>query len=205
MTNLQIETYWKKENLHQYFPTPKTSQKRGIYDAVNGETTTPIPYDKADLVRLHHLLRTRKSFTVLEFGVGFSTLIIADALKKNQEDWQTLESPPAIRNRFQFQCFSVDTSSAWITIAENRLPDTLKPYINFHQSDVQIGTFQGQLCHYYTNLPDIVPDFIYLDGPDPQAVKGTLNGMSFSMYGKNSHVRRYINDGTHFAPPALSS
>jgi hypothetical protein len=44
---------------------------------------------------------------------------------------------------------------------------------------VQVGNFNGQLCHYYVNLPDIVPDFIYLDGPDPKDVNGDINGLSF--------------------------
>ncbi len=46
-------------------------------------------------------------------------------------------------------------------------------------SEVEIGIYQGQICHYYKNLPDIVPDFIYLDGPDPKEVKGEINGLSF--------------------------
>ncbi len=31
----------------------------------------------------------------------------------------------------------------------------------------------------YDSLPDIVPDFIYLDGPDPKDIKGDINGLSF--------------------------
>ena len=171
--------YWEKEGLNQYFSVAQDAKERGVYDSVSGAVATAIPADLKDLVRLHQLIRQRKSFTVLEFGVGFSTVVIADALSKNKSDWETLENPPTIRNRFQFQCFSVDTSEKWIEVSQQRLPEALKPFVNFHFSTVEIGTYQGQLCHYYKNLPDIVPDFIYLDGPDPQAVQGTINGMSF--------------------------
>jgi len=44
----------------------------------------PIPPDLDDLVRLHKIIRKRKCRTILEFGVGYSTVIMADALKKKQ-------------------------------------------------------------------------------------------------------------------------
>src|SRR5690606_18990780 len=109
--------------------------------------------------RIHKLIRDRKSFTVLEFGVGFSTIIIADALKKNNEDWNNLENKPQVRNRFMFKCFSVDSSESWLKTAQERLPEELKEFIVFHFSKVKIGTHNGQMCHFYENLPDIVPDF----------------------------------------------
>lgn len=174
-----ILNYWEKENLGKYFQGKIQSDERDVYDAVSGTVTTAIPADIEDLVRLHQLIRKRKSFTVLEFGVGFSTTIIADALMKNKKEWEALENAPKIRNRFQFQCFSVDTSEQWIATAKERIPDELKDFVQFQFSDVEVGTYQGQLCHYYKKLPDIIPDFIYLDGPDPQAVKGSVNGMTF--------------------------
>ncbi len=179
MTNSSDTAYWEKENLGKYFSIEKSDGERGVYDSVSGEVQTAIPVDVNDLVRIHQLIRSRKSFTVLELGVGFSTVIIADALMKNKRDWEQLENPPAIRNRFQFQCFSVDTSEKWIATAQERLPKELTPFVNFQYSRVEIGTHRGQLCHFYKNLPDIVPDFIYLDGPDPQAVEGNINGMTF--------------------------
>lgn len=172
MTDTQVQEYWKKEALGKYFPELEASKS-------NSKKETAIPIDKEDLVRIHRLIRKRKSFTVLEFGVGFSTLIIADALKKNKVDWMNLENQPKIRNRFQFQCFSVDTSQKWMDVAQERLPSELKDFVQFQHSTVKIGTYAGQICHYYENLPDIVPDFIYLDGPDPKAVKGSINGMTF--------------------------
>lgn len=179
MTDQNNLDYWEKENLGQYFEATQPKSERGVYDSVSGTVETAIPADLEDLVRLHQLIRQRKSFTVLEFGVGFSTTIIADALKKNQADWLALEEIPKIRNRFAFQCFSVDTSAKWITTTQERLPIELRDYVHFQESKVAIGTFNGQLCHYYQNLPDIVPDFIYLDGPDPNAVEGNINGLTF--------------------------
>lgn len=149
------------------------------FDAVSGRRTEPFPPDLEDLVRLHQLIRKRHVFTVLEFGVGFSSLVIADALQKNEADWQSLPEKPAIRNRFPFQVFSVDASEPWIAIAQARLPKSLRSRVHLHHSEVRIGTFQGRLCHFYDNLPDVVADFIYLDGPAPKDVHGAVHGLSF--------------------------
>lgn len=146
---------------------------------LNKESDGAVPPEVEDLARIHRLIRKRKSFTVLEFGVGFSTAVIADALQKNQAEWNALADKPAVRNRFLFQSFSVDTSEHWISKTKERIPGHLSGYVSFQLSRVKIGTFNGQLCHFYETLPDIIPDFIYLDGPDPLAVEGTINGLSF--------------------------
>lgn len=153
--------------------------KRNVSDAVSGELTIPIPPEVDDLVRLHKLIRSKKSFTVLEFGTGYSTFIIADALRKNEIEWNALKEKPVIRNKHMFKIFSVDASLKWVETAKSKIADSDKERINICHSEVKIGLHQGQLCHYYVQIPDIIPDFIYLDGPDPKDVQGTVNGMSF--------------------------
>jgi hypothetical protein len=132
-----------------------------------------------DLARIHRLIRIRKSLTVLELGVGYSTIVIAHALRKNEQEFNALSPAPELRNRFLFRCFTVDASTHWLKLAEERFPTELRPYVAFCQSMVRIGTHNGQLCHFYERLPDVVPDFVYLDGPDPKDVQGSINGMSF--------------------------
>lgn len=151
-----------------------------VYDAVSGDMTVPFPPEPDDLVRLHRLVRSRKSFTVLEFGTGYSTLVMADALRKNQIDWENLADRPEIRNRFMFQLFCVDASESWLDRMKEKVPAQLADRVHFAHSGVEIGTFNGQLCHYYTSIPDVVPDFIYLDGPHPKDVSGEIRGLSFA-------------------------
>ncbi len=153
--------------------------KEGVFDAVSGRLATPFPPDPADLSRLHQLIRKRMSFTVLEFGVGYSTLVIADALRKNQHDWDGLKHKPAIRNRFMFQLFSVDSSKSWVKHAQRLIPQDLADRVHLHYTEVHIGTHNGQLCHFCDCLPDIIPDFIYCDGPGVKDVQGEIRGLSF--------------------------
>ncbi len=154
--------------------------EEGVYDAVGGKLDIPFPPEPADLVRLHKLVRSRKSFTVLEFGLGYSTIIMADALAKNEEDWWKLPHPPKIRNRHVFKLFSVDASENWVQHTRERFPKQLIERVSFMHSDIEIGTHNGQLCHFYKNIPNVIADFIYLDGPSAKDVKGTINGLSFA-------------------------
>lgn len=142
--------------------------------------TNAIPPQYSDLARLHSLVRSRKAFSIMEFGLGWSTLVMADALKKNHDEWEALIDKPSISGIGNFQLVCVDTSEYWINHTKEKVPVALRDYITFHHSNVIIGTFQDRICHYYETLPDINPDFIYLDGPDPAAVHGSLSGITFN-------------------------
>ncbi|MDH5298593.1 MAG: hypothetical protein OEV91_06200, partial [Desulfobulbaceae bacterium] len=128
--------------------------------------------------------RKRKVFSVLEFGVGWSTIVLADALRRNRNDWDRLENKPNIRKSHSFVNFSVDSSQDWIANTEKRIPPELRPYTKLAYSRVQAGTYCGKICHYYQKLPDIVPDFIYLDGPDTMAVEDQIGGISWKNNGR---------------------
>jgi hypothetical protein len=84
-----------------------------------------------------------------------------------------------VRNRFMFQLFSVDASQKWLDETGRRLPPELSARVHLTFSEVEIGTHQGQLCHFYKALPNVVPDFIYLDGPSPKDVQGSVRGLDF--------------------------
>ena len=59
----------------------------------------------------------------------------------------------------------------------------LRPRDRVHvtHSGVSATTFNGRACHLYDRLPDVVPDLVYLDGPDPADVRGDVNGLSFGI------------------------
>ena len=172
--------YLIQEGLNQYINLDANADfKEGAFDAVNGKLNIPFPPVAKDLARLHRLIRKRKAFTVLEFGSGLSTIVMADALSKNKADFLAIEEKPELRNRFMFQIFSIESDKQWIENSQSNFPKHLLEHVNFHYSEIKIDTFNGRICHFYDNLPDVVPDFIYLDGPNPKDVKGSLNGMTF--------------------------
>lgn len=142
-------------------------------------TDTPIPPNLADLVRLHRLARERKASTILEFGVGYSTLVLADALSRNQEEHGPDLKVRNIRRANPYELHSVDSGAYWIELTAGRLPKRLRRYVRFHQSPVFVTEFNGRICHKYESLPNICPDFVYVDGPSPFSVKGEMSGIDF--------------------------
>lgn len=178
LTQEQCREYAHTEGLDTLIAFGATDT-RSVFDAVR-VTSEPVPPVLVDLVHLHRAIRQQRSFTVLEFGVGHSTVVMADALQKNEAEWKALPDAPKVRNRFMFQLFCVDASEHWIAEVNARLSLHLRSRVHVSQSPVRVGVHNGQLCHFYQRLPDIVPDFIYLDAPHPKDVQGDIHGLSFS-------------------------
>lgn len=162
-----------KEAAYEYL------DQEGLIDIIHRADPSRISPDYRDLARLHKVLRERKVFTVLEFGIGFSTIVLADALQKNKRDFESASPRPKIRNETPFEVHSVDAAAIWIEKTKEMLPDHLLDSVHIQESAVVAGTFQSRACHFYEALPDVVPDFIYLDGPDPADVHGTVRGLTW--------------------------
>lgn len=132
-----------------------------------------------DLVRLHRFVRERKVFTVLEFGVGYSNIIMADALRRNAEEFEAVKADfPKIRQNNPFELHAVDSNEEYIGFAAGRVPEQLRPFVTMHHSGCTMGTFNDRVCHYYDTLPNICPDFIYLDAPGQYDVQGDIRNIS---------------------------
>lgn len=114
----------------------------------------PAEYDLWLLYRT--ILKLRPRIT-LEFGLGNSSISMAMALRDG-----------GINGRI----VSVDASEFWVSEFKRLCPADLAPFIDVHYSPVEVTTHEGERCHRYVNVPDIRPEFIYLDGPDPKDVPG---------------------------------
>ena len=66
-----------------------------------------------DLIRLHYLVISRKVTTILEFGVGKSSIVFDHALKLNMQNHNDFVSKNLRRNNI-FQCYSIDNNNIWI-------------------------------------------------------------------------------------------
>lgn len=144
----------------------------------------PIPPAVTDLVRLHRLVRMRRCAGILEFGVGYSTVVLADALQRNHADDALAPADPPLRRAHAFESFSVDANKAWLATIQRGLPSHLRKRVQLHYSTTSTTTFSGRVCHVYDRLPDVTPDLIYVDGPDPSDVAGSVHGISFRSPGR---------------------
>lgn len=172
--------YWKKEKLDKYFiPITREIEYEPFFN-ITKQQSIPFPPEIRDLVNLHKLIRKRKVFTVMEFGVGYSSIIIADALLKNKHDFEKLKIKPKIRKENTFELHSIDPNKFWLQRFKKQIPSKLKRIIHLHYSEVQISEFNGRMCNLFKKIPNIIPDFIYVDGPAAYDVKGMIRGISFN-------------------------
>lgn len=150
---------------------------KSIYETVDPGNKTPFPPELDDLTRLHFLARSRKVITILEFGVGKSTLVFADALKKNKEEFGEFVKTN-IRSANPFEVHCVENVEEWINKCKQDFPSELLDFTHFHFSEAEMTTFNGRACTMYKKLPNICPDLIYLDAPDLFSILGDVRGIS---------------------------
>lgn len=156
----QIKQYFNKYNLMKYLK--------------NDEKT--IKPDLKDLYRIHQLIILNKRMTALEFGCGWSTIIIKHALSLNQKKYG--KNISKLRKKNTFELFTIDNQKKFLKLTEVKSKKILgkKGKVNFIFSDCIMTKFNERFTTTYKKLPAVNPDFIYLDGPDPMSVKGSVNG-----------------------------
>lgn len=152
-------------------------KKKGIYELVDPNNKISFPPELDDLIRLHFLTRSRKVATILEFGVGSSTVVFADAMKKNKEEFGEFIKAN-IRRVNLLEIHSVDNDEVWIDRCKRNFPANLLDFAYFHFSEAEMTTFNGRACTMYEKLPNICPDLIYLDGPSQFNIKNNIRGIS---------------------------
>ena len=162
--NLDLEAYGKLDKKITY-----------IHDTVDPNNKTPYPTDLDDLIRLHYLVISRKVTTILEFGMGYSTIAFDHALESNKiKHKEYIEKN--LRRSNLFECHSIDNNNEWIDYTKKQYSSTSN--VHFHYSDCHISTFNERMCTYYDDVPNICPDLIYLDAPDQFSPKGEIRGLS---------------------------
>ncbi len=156
------------------------------YEASNGKEPTspyrnidpsmmePISADLDDLVRLHFLATSRKATTILEFGVGKSTVVLDDALTLNKQRYEKYVKNE-LRRSNAFECHSVDNIKHWIDVCKATAETD---NVSYHFTKCSVSSFNGRVCTFYDSLPNICPDLIYVDAPDQFSPEGDVRGIN---------------------------
>ena len=145
------------------------------YFSVDPKNKIPFPEEMDDLIRLHHLITSRKVTTILEIGVGKSTIVFDHAIEQNKLKFGD-HVAKNLRRSNAFECHSVDNNKDWIEVTKSTNPAIKN--ITFHCCPCYVKTFNDRICTLYDNFPNICPDFIYLDGPDQYSPIGDIRGIS---------------------------
>lgn len=174
--------YIEKWRLDALIPVT-ARQETGINHTVTPENIgqpdekPPFQPDWEDLCRLHAVIIERRVTTVLEFGVGYSSLIFAHAVAANRQAHGGYVAANLRRND-AFTVHSLDDIPHYLEMARARLPAGLAEIGHFHCAPVRMGEFAGRICTFYDRLPNICPDFIYLDGPSQTTTLGEVAGIT---------------------------
>lgn len=150
-------------------PSKKLEKRSKSYDPVLKE-----------LFFLHNLVTLNKRLTILEFGSGWSSLFLSHALLQNKKKYKN--QTKQLRGKNKFEMFILENEKKYLEISRNRVKKTLNKNIKIHWclSDVEMSEFEGRYCTVYKRLPEVNPDFIYLDGPDQFKVKGKINNFNLN-------------------------
>ncbi len=134
-----------------------------------------------DLYNLYNYIVLNKRITVLEFGSGWSSLIIALALDKLKKKYS--KKVTNLRRNNPFELFIVENEKKFLKITKKKLnsfikKNNIKIKINYHFSPVRMTKYNNRIASEYINLPLCNPDFVYIDGPDQFNIKGKINGIN---------------------------
>ena len=196
----------KLDNLLKINEIPISPENKVIKSknfSVDPKNLEPFPAELDDLSRLHFIVCNRKINTILEFGVGKSSMIFAHALSTNK-----LKNEKFVKNNLRknnlFQVHSIDNYQEWINECRKNID---KKYFeegisNLHFTNLLTSEFCGRVCTFYEELPNISPELIYLDGPDQFSAKGAIRGIStrnpdrFPMSGDILSIEHFLHPGT---------
>jgi hypothetical protein len=144
------------------------------WTTIDPKNKVPLPPELDDLIRLHYLVRLRKVRTILEFGSGKSTSVFVDAISKNKLDYaDRVNNELRIANPFEIH--TIENNPDWKNLVEEKLKHN--QIVKLHLCSLQMGEFNSRVCTYYHGIPNVRPDFIYLDGPDQFSVTGDVRGI----------------------------
>ena len=132
--------------------------------------------DLEDLYRIHRMIILNKRISILEYGTGWSTLVILHALKVNEKNY--LKKVKNFRIKKKFNLTVIDNDKKYLNISKQRINKIFKNQknnISFHYSKCVMTKMNNNICSYFPDHPRINPDFIYVDGPDQFKIIGKVN------------------------------
>jgi len=145
-------------------------KQNNVLDVLSSGDPEEYPPTYTDLANLYQLIRLRKPTVIVELGTGFSTIVIAAALRDNLDE--QIETPGHL--------YSVDCNQRWIDNTKAKISSELEDFVTFTVSSASVCEHFGTLCHRYDQLPNVSPNFIYVDGPANRDVTGEIAGVGFT-------------------------
>ena len=117
----------------------------------------------------------------MEFGSGWSTIVIAHALNINKKHFFKKILKKKIRFNNPFEHYVLENEKKFLNITKKRTKSYLKNInVNYFYSPNIMSIYKNRICSEYKKLPQVNPDFIYLDGPDQFNIKNRKNNLTIA-------------------------
>ena len=143
----------------------------------------------ADYLLLYRYIKNHNPKEVLECGTGFSTVVIAQALKENEEEYGV-----------KGHLVSMEQNGSYHAAAIESLPPPLK---NDPRLEIVLSPVMEDTCGFfrgirYKEVPKRAYDFVFVDGPDsaanPTNKPLTLNCDFVKLVSENEHPTSALID-----------
>jgi len=133
-----------------------------------------------DLYRLYNFIFLNKRTTILEFGTGWSSLILTRALFDLKEKY--LKTALHLRRENLFELFIIDNFKKYLNVSkkrikQNKFKSLKKVRTHWKYSPIVMETYCGQISMSYQKLHMCNPDLIYVDAPDLSDIKGNIQNI----------------------------
>ncbi len=175
ISDKKIINFFKKKKLEKIIFHSKGIDKNVL------KLVSKIPYkpDLRDLYYLYQFIFNNKRTTVMEFGSGWSSLIISMALTDLKKKYKISH----LRRGNPFELFIIENEKKYLDITKKRVETYRKKNfinikINYLLTKAKMTNYQGNISTEYDKLPMCNPDFIYLDGPDQFKIQGKINNLN---------------------------
>jgi hypothetical protein len=182
-----IEKYIKLFNIDEickkYEFDMLQSKNIDLFRSVSSDEDKPFLPEYDDLCRLHFLALSRKCMNIMEFGSGFSTVVLADAMRLLHDNYFDF-AKSNFRVENPFHVFSIEEEQKFKDFTVKRLGNNLSKYATVSISSIDVILHEYRISTLYSKLPNINPDFIYLDGPSQFNNSNDINGFSLSSISK---------------------
>lgn len=144
------------------------------YKKINNKSFPP---NLKDLYRIHRFIILNKRLCALEYGTGWSSIVIQHALNLNKKKFKLNKN---MRFKKPFSLTIVDDNKKFIRLSKKILFSFFKKNSNtkFHFSKTKMVEYKLKFATEYVNHPVVNPDFIYLDGPSQETVSGSINNFT---------------------------
>ncbi len=139
----------------------------------------PYPPDLKDLYMLYKIITLNNRCNILEYGSGWSSIILYAGLTHNKSRLKGKTYPRCLD---PYHLEIVDDNKKYLNISKKRFFKFFKnsPNVKFNFCKAAMTEFNGKYCVYYQKHPLVNPDLIYLDGPDQFSIKNKINGFTVS-------------------------